>query len=74
MGQLHTKTSWRGAYLLPLLIAGALALGGCATEPTRFSTGTIKARTFNFVRMEKEQELSAADNRADVHALIQGAI
>ena len=74
MGQLHTKTSWRGVYLLPLLIAGALALVGCATEPTRFSTGTIKARTFNFVRMEKEQELSAADNRADVHALIQGAI
>ena len=60
--------------LLPVVALSALMLGGCATEPTRFSTGAIKARTFNFVHMEKEQEPAYADNRADAHALIQSAI
>jgi hypothetical protein len=64
----------REVSLLLLLAVGALALGGCATEPTRFSTGPIRARTFSFVRMEKEQEPSFADKRAQVHARIQVAI
>jgi len=74
MRQIDPKNRWRGVYLLSLLTAGALALGGCATEPTRYSTGSIKARTFNFVRMEEEKNPSYADNSAQVHALIQGAI
>ena len=34
----------------------------------------IRARTFNFVRMSGEQKATYADNRAEVHALIQDAI
>jgi len=74
MRQVHTVTGWQGIHLLTLLAAAVLMAGGCATEPTRFSSGAIKARTFNFVRMEKEQEPAYADNRAAAHGLIQSAI
>ena len=51
-----------------------MILGGCATEPARYSTGPVKARTFNFVRMVEEKNASYADNSAQVHTLIQGAV
>jgi hypothetical protein len=74
MRQTDAQNVWRAVCLLALWAAGAMTLGGCATEPTRFSTGPVAARTFNFVRLEEEKKVSYANNSAQVHALIQGAI
>jgi hypothetical protein len=75
MTKLLSKIRWSQHHLLPLLATVALALGGCATsEPARFSTGPVKARTFNFVRMDVDKQASYAEKRAEVNAHIQTAI
>jgi hypothetical protein len=62
-------------HLWPLLAAVTLAPGGCATsEPARFSTSPVKARTFNFVRMDVDKQAPYAEKRAEVNAHIQTAI
>jgi hypothetical protein len=65
MNQIYT-------YLLPVL--AALMLAGCASEPTRYSSGPIQAHTFNFIHMEQDQNPTLAAKRAETHELIQGAI
>jgi hypothetical protein len=59
-------------YRLPLL--AALMLAGCASEPTRYTSGPITAHTFSFVRMDQEKSPMQAEKHAQMHGLIQGAI
>jgi hypothetical protein len=74
MRKLRFTIDWQAFRRLPLAIMVALVWGGCATEPTRYSVGPIKAHTFNFVHMDEGQKQPYADNRAEVHTLIQNAI
>ena len=55
------------------LLAGLISLTGCAT-PTRVNSGPIRASTFDFVAISSAKKASFAENRGDVHDLIQGAI
>ena len=50
----------------------AVILGGCSSTPTNVSTGTIQARTFNF--LSRQAEPNYADNRQAVHQSVQRAI
>jgi hypothetical protein len=54
--------------------AAMLLLTSCASTPTKVNTGPIKAHTFNFVRMVKKSDSTVADNRPEVHEMIQNAI
>lgn len=56
------------------LAAGILMLTGCASTPTRVDTGTIHARTFNFVHRRTAVEPGFTDERQPVHDKIQQAI
>ena len=58
---------------LLLLAAGLLAFAGCST-PTSVDSGTIRARTFNFVSKHTGPAPRFADNRGEVHEVIQKAI
>jgi uncharacterized protein DUF4136 len=49
-----------------------LILGGCSSTPTKVSTGTIQARTFNFVSRQSGADYS--DKREAVHKSVQRAI
>ena len=66
MNKIHAKL-----FLVPALAA---ILTGCASEPTRFSSGPIKAHTFSFVKMDDTKQADYADKRAEIHTLVQGAI
>jgi hypothetical protein len=59
---------------LLLLAAGALALAGCSSTPTKVDHGPISARTFSFVDTGTRPAPAFADNRQAVHAAIQDAI
>jgi hypothetical protein len=56
------------------LAAGALLVAGCTSTPTRVDHGPIKARTFNFLNTGTKPAASFADNRPELHPLIQEAI
>jgi len=56
------------------LIAGALALAGCSSTPTKVDTGAIRARTFSFVDRANKTSPNYAENRQVVHQMIQDAI
>jgi hypothetical protein len=59
---------------LLILAAGALALAGCSSTPTKVDTGNIRAGTFSFVNRGARPNPGYADNRQPVHAMIQDAI
>lgn len=54
-----------------LLAAGALALAGCSSTPTKVNTGPIRAQSFSFVRTPDKPAPAYANNEQAVHALIQ---
>jgi hypothetical protein len=56
------------------LVAAVLMLAGCSSTPTKVDTGTIHARTFNFVSSRQQPEPGFADERQAVHEKIQAAI
>jgi len=56
------------------LAAGILALAGCSSTPTKVDSGTVHARTFNFVERSGKPSPAYADNRQTIHPMIQGAI
>jgi hypothetical protein len=56
------------------MTAAALTLAGCSSTPTKVDSGTITARTFNFVNRSGKPAPDYADARMHVHALIQEAI
>jgi hypothetical protein len=56
------------------LAAGILMLTGCASTPTKVDTGTIHARTYNFVHRRQALEPGFTDERQPVHDKIQQAI
>ncbi len=60
--------------LVLLLAAGAMALAGCSSTPSKVNTGPIHARTFSFVDPGPKPTPAYADNRQAIHALIQEAI
>ena len=57
-----------------VLLAAVVALAGCSSVKTQVDTGPIAARTFSFVNLGPKQAPAAADNRAQVHQLIQQAV
>ena len=59
---------------LLLLAAGALALAGCKSTPTKVESGPIRARTFSFVDRGNKPLPAYSDNRQAVHKMIQQAI
>lgn len=56
------------------LAAVLVMLAGCSSTPTKVDTGTIHARTFNFVNRGPQPAPDFADDRAAVHEMIQAAI
>jgi len=60
-------------YSILLLAISALALAGCSSTPTKVDTGTVRARTFNFVNRSRPTP-EYADPRQPVHTMIQDAI
>jgi hypothetical protein len=59
--------------LLAVLVVAVVAVAGCKT-PTRVDRGPIKAATFSFFRPGPLPEAAFADNRQQIHAMIQEAI
>jgi len=61
--------------LLPILVCSlaTLLFAGCSTTPTRVDKGPIKANSFSFVNPGGAPP-DYADQRAEVHKLIQDAI
>jgi hypothetical protein len=57
-----------------LLAAGAVALAGCSSTPTKVDTGPIQARTFSFVSRGGKPTPDFADNTQLIHAMVQDAI
>lgn len=55
------------------LMVAAVAITGCKT-PTRVDKGPIKAATFSFLRPGPLPEAAFADNRQQIHAMVQAAI
>jgi hypothetical protein len=56
------------------LTAGILTLAGCSSTPAKVDSGTVHARTFNFVSRSGKPAPAYADNRQAIHSMIQGAI
>jgi len=57
-----------------LSVGCTLLLAGCSsTSPTKVDTGTITARTFNFVQPEKPLP-EFAERKRQIHELVQAAI
>jgi len=59
---------------LLILAAGALALAGCSSTPTKVDSGPIHARTFSFVNRGSQATPDYADPRQPIHMMIQAAI
>ena len=57
---------------LLILAAGICMLAGCSSTPTTVNSGTIRARTFNFVNRGVRPNFS--ENRQLVNTMIQDAI
>lgn len=51
-----------------------LALCGCSSTPVSVNTGTIRARTFNFVNRRGKPDPSFADKHVRLHSMLQSAI
>jgi hypothetical protein len=51
-----------------------LLLASCATSPSRVDKGPLKAGTFCFVRNDVRPNVAFADNRKQMHSMIQDAI
>jgi hypothetical protein len=57
-----------------VLLAAVVAMAGCSSVKTQVDSGPIAARTFSFVNIGPKPALAAADNRAQVHQMIQQAV
>jgi hypothetical protein len=68
MTEVHMKLT-----LLAALAAAVLIFAGCST-PTHVDRGPIKASSFSFLRPGRLPEAAFAENRQQVHALVQEAI
>jgi hypothetical protein len=61
--------------ILPLALGlAALLAAGCSSTPTHVDTGTIKASTFSFVNTAGRPTPEYAEQNAQLHKLVQGAI
>jgi hypothetical protein len=52
----------------------ALLFAGCSSAPTKVDTGSIRAASFSFIAKAPESAPAFADNREQVHAMIQDSI
>jgi len=59
---------------LVVLTAGALALAGCSSTPTKLDSGAIHAQTFSFVAQAGKPSPDYVDGRQIIHPMVQGAI
>ena len=61
---------------LSVLVSGLclLVVAGCSSIPVKVDEGRIRAKTFSFMEPRGKGTASFADNRADVHRMIQAAI
>ena len=61
---------------LSLIVLCAIlgVLVGCSSVPAQVNKGAIPARTFTFMDMKAKSSAGMADNRAEMHAMIQNAI
>src|SRR4051794_13017118 len=60
--------------LLLLALASTFSLVGCSSTPTTVDTGAIRARTFNFVKLDGKPAPGFVNNIEPVHAAIQKAV
>jgi hypothetical protein len=51
-----------------------LVINGCSSTPSRVDKGPVRARTFTFVNAGAAPAPAFADNREEVHKVIQAAI
>jgi hypothetical protein len=70
---MHTNKIPMNLKLLSGLAVAVVAMSGCKT-PTHVDTGPIKAATFSFLRPGPLPEAAFAENRQQIHALVQEAI
>jgi hypothetical protein len=56
------------------LSLAALLIAGCSSTPTNVDTGPISAATYSFIAKTPSMSPSYADNREQVHTVIQNAI
>jgi hypothetical protein len=61
------------SFLLTLNLA-ALLVAGCSSTPTRVDTGPIAATTFSFIVTGGRQPVNYANDREQIHQMIQDAI
>jgi hypothetical protein len=62
-------------YNLLLLLAAATLVGaGCSSTPDKVDSGVIHARTFSFVDRAGKPPADYAENRPEVHAMLQESI
>lgn len=57
-----------------ILAVSAAALGGCSSTKSKVNSGAIRGSTFSFVDRGAKPAPEFADNRQEVHAMIQDAI
>jgi hypothetical protein len=57
-----------------VLSLATLLFTGCSSTPTKVDHGPIKATTFSFINTAGRPQPAYADQRAEVHKLIQDAI
>ncbi len=57
-----------------LASAAALLLASCSTTPNKVDSGTIRAKTFNFIDRGATPAPSYIDNREPIHSVIQNSI
>jgi predicted small secreted protein len=58
---------------LPFALA-ALLFAGCQSTPTKVNSGPIAAKTFSFVNRGSGPAPAFADNREEIHTMIQSSI
>jgi len=63
----------KSSLVLTLSLAALLA-AGCSSAPTKVDTGPIRAATFSFIASGPQPAPEFADNREQIHAMIQDSI
>jgi hypothetical protein len=59
---------------LTAAVAAAVVLGGCSSVKTQVAKAPINARSFSFIQINSRTPPSYADDRQQVHAMVQQAI
>jgi hypothetical protein len=63
----------KNSFFITLNLA-ALLVAGCNSTPTKVDRGPIRAASFSFVTSSQRSNPAFADDRAQIHAMIQNSI